>query len=252
MQQGMVGAIGAPRVEGFSATIKEAVQMAMHVFAEEMDVIDDLKVALVRNRTGTPFITSDDPAVMTNRWYLEDGRVHGKSPGLGSAGVIALLPLSPEVLCLIYDGDVYSVPHTNGWVDVKREADIQAFNQHQYLNCTANVYFRDWENRQWMHEAFLAARPLRPAARHRTHYAVYDGKDGNTERFRVVHRVGTSGDGRALIHSEAVLARPNIWPWQIAWRAGGSAFTNGTGAGVIRRAMVSRQRSVGFRKIKTR
>jgi hypothetical protein len=52
----------------------------MRIFAEEMDIIDDLKLCLIRNRTSIPFVTSDDPAVMTNRWYLADYRNLGRSP----------------------------------------------------------------------------------------------------------------------------------------------------------------------------
>jgi hypothetical protein len=251
MQEGMAAAIGEPK-DSFGATIKEAVQIAMHVYVDEMDLIDDLKVCLIRNRTDIPFVTSDDPAAMTNRWHFEDGRVRGKSPGLGSAGAIMLLPLSPEVLCVIYDGDVYCIPHINGWVDVKREADIEAFNQHQFLNCTANIYFRDWGNHLWVHDEFFALRPLRPAARYRVNYAVYDGSDGDTERFRAVDRVGASTDGRALIHGQSILAKPSVWPRQIAWRTSGSAYTNGTGVGYIRRRTIDRRRSGGFQKVRTR
>jgi len=251
MQEGMAAAMAEP-IANFAATIKESVQIAMHVYVDEMDLIDDLKVCLIRNRTSIPFVTSDDPAVMTNRWHLEDQRVRGKSPGLGSAGAMMLLPLSPDVLCVTYDGDVYSIPHVNGWVDVKRDADIEALNQHHFLNCTANIYFRDWDNREWIKDAFLIARPLRPAARHRVHYAVYDGRDGDMDRFRVVHRGGASTDGQALIHTQSILAKPSMWPRQVTWRTPGSAYTNGTGVGYIRRGTIDRRQSGGFKKVATR
>ena len=251
MQEGLREVVGAS-AEGFRSSIREAVQIAMRIFAQEMDAIDDLKLCLIRNRTSIPFVTSDDPAVMTNRWYIEDRRNLGRSPGLGSAGALMLLPLSPRVLCLIYDGDVYSVAHSNGAADVKREGDIQAFNQQQFLNCSTNIYFRDWDNRQWIHDDFLAVRSLRPTARHRINYAVYDRSEGGSDRFKVVDRVAANTDERAIIHSQTVLAKPSAWPRQIALRVGGSAYTNDTGVGYIRRGTIHRQQSGGFRKIPTR
>lgn len=251
MQEGIVASIDEP-IENFAATIKGAVQMAMRTYAKNMNMIDDLKICLMRNRTATPFVTCDDPAVMTSRWHFEDARVRGRSPGLESAGVILLLPLSANVLCVFYDGDVYSIPHVNGWVDVKREIDVEAFNQHQLLNCSANIYFRDWESSGWLKDVFATVCPLRLAARYQIHYAVFDGSDGGGQKFRVVNRVGTRADGRGLIVGQTLLAEPSIWPRQITWRAPGSAYTNGTGVGYIRKATIDRRRSDGFKKVRTR
>ncbi|MDB5770097.1 MAG: hypothetical protein JWM42_471 [Burkholderia sp.] len=115
----------------FSIGIKEAVQIAMRAFASSMHVIDDLKLCLLKNKIDLPFITSDNPAVLTNKWQLKNSRTLGLSFGLGSAGVLALLPLTPHLLFLGYDGDVYSVPHEGGIVQVKSERDVMALNQHQ-------------------------------------------------------------------------------------------------------------------------
>ncbi len=143
MFAGMEHTIGTP-LPDFKPSIKEAVQFAMRAFAEEMHLFDDLKVCLVRNRTSRPFVTSDDPAVIANRWHKEDPRVRHKSPGLMACGTSVFLPLSPRTLCVAYDGNVYSMPHQNGWTEVRRESDVNAFNEQQFLNASANVYFRDW------------------------------------------------------------------------------------------------------------
>ena len=95
-------------------TMREAVQTAMRHYASSMRIVDDLKVCLVRNETPIPFFTSDNPAVLANRWYQRDPRTKGRSFGVGKAGSIFVLPLSPDILCLLYDGDVYSVPKDGG------------------------------------------------------------------------------------------------------------------------------------------
>jgi hypothetical protein len=51
--------------------MKSAVQMAMLHFADTMGIVDDLKVCIARNRTGRTFVTSDDPAVLTNRLHIQ-------------------------------------------------------------------------------------------------------------------------------------------------------------------------------------
>lgn len=223
----------------FCCEIREAVQVAMEIFAESMDSVADMKVCLVRNRTGTPFITSDDPAVLTNRWYLESARTKGRSFGLHSAGSIFLLPVSPKILCIGFDGDVYSVPDRNGWAEVRRDADVEAFNQHQFLNCRANLFVQDSANFQHVHESFLRAVSCRPERRHKLHYAVLDSREGGFASYRVVNRAEAGDHEEAMIHVQTMHARPMYWPRQISWRLNGFVFTNGTAAGYVRRTWTS-------------
>lgn len=107
-------------VEGpeFNLSIRQAVLIAMRTFVELMDAVGDLRVCLFRNMTEVPFVTSDDPAVLANRWYVEDARTRTRSFGLQSAGALILLPLSPQVLFIGYDDDVYSISDGRGWVAV--------------------------------------------------------------------------------------------------------------------------------------
>lgn len=247
MTAAMEGVIGS-KAHGFRFDIREAVQTAMRGFTKHMDMLDDLKICILRNRTSIPFVTSDDPAVLTNRWYLEDRRTKGASFGLQSAGNLMLLPLSPKVMCLGYDGDVYSVPHESGWVDVRHDMDAQAFNQHQYLNCRANIFVHDSAHAKGVHDAFSRVASLRPNARHMIHYAVFDGSEGGHDRYRVVDHALAGDHQKALIHTQAVHAHPSAWPKQLQWRPKGTVFTNGTGVGYVRRAWAESDFHRGFRK----
>jgi hypothetical protein len=219
---------------GFKPSIKEAVQMAMRNFAEYIHRIDDLKVCLVKNHTPVSFITSDDPAVMANRWYLEDARVRHRSPGIASCGVIFFLPLSPRVMCVAYDGDVYSMPNEGGWVAAHKERDVTALNEHQFLNAQANIYFDDWDKRDLITGSYKNVAPRRLPVRRRMTYAVLDQVEGEHKRYRVVQREDASDHDDALIHSEVLMPRPASWPTQLQWRSRGSVYTNGTGAGYFR------------------
>ena len=245
MFAGMEHTIGTP-LPNFKPSIKEAVQIAMRTFAEEMHLFEDLKVCLVRNRTSRPFVTSDDPAVIANRWHKEDPRVRHKSPGLIACGTSVFLPLSPRTMCVAYDGDVYSMPHQSGWTEVRRESDVNAFNELQFLNASANVYFRDWSDSDWVHSSFLSVQGRRLDCRHRVTYAVLDGANGEHKRYRVVDRSDAEAHQEAIIHTQTLSPTPSRWPTQLQWRAKGSVFTNGTGAGYIRAAQTHFRRTEGY------
>lgn len=221
----------------FKFDIRQAVQLAMRTYAESMIAIDDLKVCLIRNRTRVPFVTSDDPAVLTNRWYIEDPRISGRSFGLQASGLLALLPLTPRILCLAYDGDVYSVAHERGWADVRRDHDVRFLNQHQILNCFANLYLHDLAYADGLEAQVEAAKSRRLKTRHAVHIAVKDRVEGDFSRYRVVSPAEAQASGEsALLHSETLHSKPTGWPAILRWRSPGAVYTNGTGIKYVRRA----------------
>jgi len=235
----------------FKMEIKEAVQHSMSVAIEQLPFVQDMKVCLLRNRTNEPFIASDDPAVLTNRWHLDSPIPRGKSFGLGAAGSLFLLPISPKIQCIAYDGDVYSIPHEMGWVDVRRAADVHAINQHQFLNCNANVYVHDKAYEHSVRLQFNAAKHLRPIVKHRAHYAVYDGTHDGASRYRLLESHEDPAEHeRALIHTETVHPRPSVWPTQIVRRRNGAVFTDGTGLGFVRRRHIDWHGADRFRKLR--
>ena len=234
----------------FRLQMGDAVQAGMQAFAENMEIVSDLKVCLVRNRSRVPFVTSDDPAILTNRWHLQNVQRKALSFGLNSAGALAVLPLSPGVLCLAYDSDIHSVPHHRGWVDIRKGTDADAFNQHQYLNCRANIFVRNVEHFDDIREAFQRVSKLRPSKRYRMHYAVLDETNGEYKRFVVVNPEKAGLRREALIRTQKVYTPPTVWPRQIQWRSGAFAFFNGTGVGYVRRAFTKQNNSQPFKKIK--
>jgi hypothetical protein len=141
--------------------MKAAVQNAMRTFADIMSIVDDLKVCIANNRTDRPFVTSDDPAVLTNRLHIQR---RNKRWGFGvkTAGAIFLLPLSPRFCAIVYDSAVYQSSQRAGWIDVTNEADVTAINEHQILNCMANLYFRNWGRRDQLVQQIFACRERRP------------------------------------------------------------------------------------------
>jgi hypothetical protein len=76
--------------------LQTAMSVLMDAFGYEIRVglLNDLKVVLFKNKTKRDFVTSDDPAVLTNRWQLQ--RLKRSSFGTNSAGLVLFMPLGPR------------------------------------------------------------------------------------------------------------------------------------------------------------
>ena len=234
--------------------MRVAVEEAMLVYARQMRIVDDLRVTVVRNESRTPFITSDDPAVLTNRWHLQNPRGRYRPFSLRHAGLVMLLPLSPRVLAMLHDPDVYAVAHRQGVVTIDRDRDADALNAHQILNCAANVFFQDWAGRDQLAEAVRAAAQDRPERRHRTTYAVQDRTVGQHTRYAVapLEEIDPGAGREVLIHTEILRPRPGRWPGFLTVRRNARALDNGTRTGFVRRACYEEGfvTGEGFRQIR--
>ncbi|MCD9466838.1 DUF4238 domain-containing protein [Photobacterium iliopiscarium] len=236
----------------FKMELKEAVQQSMRMFDKTKHLISDLKVCLFKNNTPTTFVTSDDPAVSTNWWHLFDKRAELQSFGFGSAGSLFILPLTPTLLMLAYDGDVYNVPNKNGWVKVKNTSDVDAFNYLQFLNCRANIYTESLDNLPYLeliHNAIIA---IKPSQRHKINYAILDKSDDGIKRFRVVDSPDTEEHEEAIIHCQPVYVAPPAWPRLIKWKLKGFVLTNETGVGFIRASRAEMLGTNDFYKLPVR
>lgn len=220
--------------EEFSLGIKEAVQIACRTFVHAMHELDDLKFCVIRNKTAFPFLTSDNPAVLTNRWHLENKKTRDVSFGMGSAGMLAILPLTPKLLLLGYDGDVYNVPNERGIVDVRNTRDVIAFNRHQFLHCVANVYLHDATHEDELVRYYSEIEGARPKSRHIVHYAELESTIGSSTRYVVIPPEKRDKTKEAIMHAQVIHPHPVIWPSQIKIRSNGSVYTNGTGMGYVR------------------
>lgn len=232
----------------FSLEIKDAVQIACGSFLKFQHLIDDLKFCIFKNKSGVPFITSDNPAVLTNKWRLERDRSPNRSFGIGSAGMLAILPLSPKLLFLGYDGDVYRVPKTAGVVEITNSSDVIALNRHQFLQCVSNVYLHDACYANMLINHYSDVELMRPAERHIVHYAQIDRKVGDSTRYAVISTEARDKTKEAIMHSQVVHPNPMMWTSKIQIRSDGAVYTNGTGLGYVRRSRTELPSTAAFWK----
>jgi len=233
----------------FCLKIKDAVLMAMKTYTEIMYIVDDLSSCLIKNNSDNPFLTSDDPAVLSNRWFLSDKRHLGLGFGLRSSGALLILPLSPQILFLAYDSDVYSIRKNKSWVKISASNEAHSFNQHQFLNCRANIYPGPVFNESILKRSFEEFESRRVFPRHKLHYAVLDKTVGNHKQYRVVESPDSENHQEAIVHMQTLFPKPISWPKTIRWRNKGFGMYNGTGAGCLRRRILNQQDGDGYRKM---
>ncbi len=86
-------------------------QQQIYIAAKAGNVLHDLRPVFLINRTKVPFITSDNPACVTNRLYTQ--RYQDCTSGLFQSGAAIFLPLTSRLAFMGYDHEVFH-PFGNG------------------------------------------------------------------------------------------------------------------------------------------
>jgi hypothetical protein len=225
---------------GFVPSREEVVNESIKVFVDTVDLLSDLKACIFRNETDLPFITSDDPAIQLNRFYMQSLGTDFGSAGMINAGLQLFLPLTPKYCFCSYDGDVYTIPgKAHGIVRLVKRDDVTAINVQQYIKSSQCIYFKDWLTGPRLRKEFLEFAPRRPSSWHKVHYAVRDDSQlgGTHKRYRVVHTKAEREEAReALLHLEGTMLAPGIWCTALKFRDKLRFVDTRSGAGYLRRS----------------
>jgi hypothetical protein len=227
-------------------TDTEVMHESMRHAATLLHYIDDLKTVVFRNRTRVDFIMSDNPAIHTNRFHLQQ---LGKDAfGIANSGLILSMPVSPRLSVFCFDPQVYSLPNASGtqFVEITTEADAYALNEVQYLHANKNLYFQKWEDFNrissevvlLLERRSLAAkaivyirdeRAIRPSA------IIRDPETGEFRRYRKGTPEEESTATQKLIGGSIPAPRPFVWPSKLKLRAKPTTYFNGTAIGHVRK-----------------
>jgi len=121
-------------------SMPNAVIDAIGQFLVMSPLIDDLDCTLFVNETKQDFLTSDHPVALCNN--LPAISPHNENTGFSSRGLIILFPLSPRVLLLLTDREVYMVEsNKSSIVVVTKKHDVVELNLLQCTNASENLYF---------------------------------------------------------------------------------------------------------------
>lgn len=215
---------------------KDAAILSLKLFSEYMNITRDLKVCIIKNRTNIPFITSDNPSVLCNKWHDSQPRGAVRSFGLRHSGVMFVLPITPFSVCIVYDGGVYNINNISGWSEIKKDSDAKAFNDLQFLNCAKNIYFYDWVDKDEIHKSFLEIESSRNCKFSAT-AAVLDMETETHQRYSVIPMkdIESVHETDVILHTRTLSPKPKRWPSIIKFRRDPKIYSNGRGSGYVRR-----------------
>jgi hypothetical protein len=205
--------------------------------------IEDLRTRIIENRTDVDFVISDDPAILANRFAVE--RLGDVGFGIASSGVLMTMPLTPRYAVIAYDRQVYTVPKTSaeGRIIVKDEREVESLNEFQYLKGAENIYFMNWEHRDYLRSCFYAVQDKRPTARVEIEHLVPGAKAdepsvkirGEKERYKVGTIEEARTAGVSLVRQRFKYPVPSRWFGWLKMRRKPKTFCEGTGIGHTRK-----------------
>ena len=187
----------------------------------------DLRPCFLKNRSRVEFVTSDDPVCFTSRFHA---RRDIQSFGIASAGVMFFMPLTPRLLLLCYDHNVYTVRRIGRFVETKSDRDVEACNELQYLNALENVYFGDWAQKAGIEARSAKLRERRPASRTRfTKYEEDGCSPGGMQRYRRMAPDEPMERDSMIIGASPVRVFPEEWLSKVRFRRKMKYVADGTG-----------------------
>jgi len=117
---------------------------------------------------------------------------------------------------------------------VKSDESIAALNELQNLKAAENVYFSDWEKRDYVRDQFLAVKNNRPKEWSKIIHLVFDGEDERGERYREGSLAEAKKAGKSLVQMSFKYPQPTKWFAPLKFRSKLKTFSNGTAVGHVR------------------
>lgn len=233
--------------EGFGKTIEESFGQSppgldldsknmmlttLRMFTDFRQSVFDLHVCVVRNKTRQEFITSDDPVCLTSKLHAQ--KLKTNSFGVGSSGAIFFFPITPRLLLICFDGDVYSIPDRRGsFVSIDNVRDVSCCNELQYANARNNLYFANWSQKEIIEREISEAEHKKGASEVFLRF-VEDSKTQFGTRYRMLEAEEVPKEDGMLIGLSQTRILPSKWMSKIRFRRNIKVYGNGSAAGPVR------------------
>lgn len=209
---------------------KALVALAIQMFTETVGAIEDLKTVIIVNKTDTDFITSDEPAIIFNKWLHQKQNLD--TFGLGNSGLCIYMPLTPRFGVLSYDSNVYDLSKQKGSVNLNDRREIALLNALLMRSDAKNVYFQNWADRDKLMADIKTEVSYRTGGTRTNLLVPVDGRPGT---FRPIAKDEDQLDfPTAVIYTETVFPRPSNWFRFLKNKMRPVFFENGTSVGRVR------------------
>ncbi|QUO48993.1 DUF4238 domain-containing protein [Halorubrum ruber] len=109
-----------------------------------IELIIDLEVAILENKTDLEFVISDHPVVHDNPRFKYE--IDKYLIGTQNRGLQIFVPFSDEVQVMLYDPAAYFVEYTNQEerkVTITSETPVEGLNDVQMINAFESIYYRN-------------------------------------------------------------------------------------------------------------
>lgn len=210
----------------------QSIQLAFEMYESVLPHISDLETCVLVNETDREFITSDDPAVHTNRYHVQKRLIGGH--GFRNSGAMLFLPMTPELLLVAFDSNVYKLAGRRAHLaSVSNVHDVEDLNQLQVVHAASNLYFRSWSER-----TAVAAGHRRGKGGRREHWfeleTLQETAPDTGDFAPVFPPFEHYPDRREVIHTQQVLPRPDRWCRVLPYTLRPKVIDTGTAAGLVR------------------
>lgn len=114
----------------------KSISIALKIAERNLNILDDLDVAIIKYNTREKLISSDNPIIHYNNFDQ-------KSVGYINAGLVIFFSLSSEYLCVIYDSKMYEKLNNDDYMHSNNEYEVKYLNYFQILNSYNYIYFNN-------------------------------------------------------------------------------------------------------------
>lgn len=189
---------------------KQSLREILSIVGSSHYYLHDLKWVVVENKSRVPFVTSDDPASITNMYAHK--RLKTKSFGMISSGFTLSLPLSPRFSVIFYDGLVYNFPKRVGcMLVITRDEDARSLNELQYQKCDQNLYCSSPDSEDEIRAGLSGASHMRLAFSAKPVTLQKVSTEGEYSKYAPVKNPDLYEGGEHLIYHELRYPVPNKW-----------------------------------------
>jgi len=127
------------------------------------------------------------------------------------------MPLTPQMLLLSFDLAIYRLDNRQGEVGIiDRAKDVVAFNDLQAVRSHANLYFKDWDDRELVAKVYQEGKPRRREAWFEVQ-TLQETAPGSDTYVAVTKGWVHDRNRRELLHTARNVPEPAAWPLLLSY-----------------------------------
>lgn len=121
--------------------IKTPNLLQMIISLESMNLLFDLEIVILENKTRYGFITSDNPIIYYNQLYTF--RKYKRNYGIIASGLQIFIPLNNQYMICLFDKDIYDLGENKGkkCIPINSKSETDKLNKLSVINAYNQIFF---------------------------------------------------------------------------------------------------------------